>query len=205
MTGGVLSPRTSACAQSTLRALCAPWHLRVEHSVEYSERIRVMPGYHLATVLAILTSLVGLSASTSFAAAPSATASCTTTVPKTPLTRQRAGVASTVVPGKPGVLLGCRYALQPTPGSTDESVLVSADLLSPFRYTPTLNAARPAKDAQSCPESSALIALVFRYPDRSRVLVTVQPDGCRLATNGARTVVAPRSLIAQLNADLGAG
>jgi hypothetical protein len=47
--------------------------------------------------------------------------------------------------------------------------------------------------------------LIFRYPDGSRVLVTVQPDGCRLATNGTRTVVAPRSVITQLNASLGGG
>ena len=168
-------------------------------------KMRVMPRHHLATVLAILTILVGLSASSSFASAPSATASCTTTVPDPSLTRQPAGVSSTVVPGKPGVLLGCRYALEPTQGSTGGSALVSADLLSPFRYAPALNAAKLAKDAPSCPASDALIALIFRYPDGSRVLVTVQPDGCRIATNGTRAVVAPRSVITQLNASLGGG
>jgi hypothetical protein len=161
---------------------------------------------HLAAVLAILTSVVvGLSASSSFAAAPGETTSCTPTAPTPPPTSQRAGVNSAVVPGKPGVLLGCRYALQPTPGSTDGSALVSADLLSPLPYAHALNDAKVSKAAPSCPANGALIALIFRYPDGSRVLVTVQPDGCRLATNGPRTVVAPRSVITKLNASLGGG
>jgi hypothetical protein len=197
-----------------------------QHRLEYRTRVRglpcsldkanracsmcamasqIRPGSwnHLAAVLAILTILMGLWASSSFASAPTATASCSATVPKPTLTDQRAGVRSSVVPGKPGVLLGCRYVLQPAQGSTDGSALVSADLLSPFRYAPALNAAKPAKDAPSCPASEAVIALIFRYPDGSRVLVTVQPDGCRIATNGTRTVVAPRALITQLNASLG--
>ena len=160
---------------------------------------------HLAAALVMLTILVGLSASSSFAAAPGETTSCTATAPTSPPTNRRAGVKSTVVPGKPGVLLGCRYAIQPTQGSADGSALISADLLSPALYVRALNGAKPANDVQSCAAGGALIALIFRYPDRSRVLVTVQPDGCRLATNGTRAVVVPQKVITQLTTSLGGG
>jgi hypothetical protein len=102
-------------------------------------------------------------------------------------------------------LLGCRYPLLPTQGGNSGYVLAWSNLLRAARIRAALNAAKVFRESRGCPVSPAMFALIFRYADGSRLLVVANSIGCGVVTNGARVVVAPLSLIKQLNADLGGG
>jgi len=136
-------------------------------------------------------------------AATASTATSTTTVGTRPLAcpthpprsvpaHQIAGTAAAMVPGHPNVLLACRYHgfNQPQPVGS----LAKFARLSPAPIARALNVLPPVpKDAvfHCLVDFDERILLFFAYPDGSRLTVKIEIGGCRFATNGDRTVLAP--------------
>jgi hypothetical protein len=118
---------------------------------------------------------------------------------------QRAGVTTTMVPGHPQRLLGCRYnglnQQEPARTLAASKRLPASEIASGFDDARFVS---PAGPAPACPaDFGALIVLVFGYPDGTSLRVTVEADGCGDATNGARTVLTPPVLAGQLRGALG--
>jgi hypothetical protein len=106
----------------------------------------------------------------------------------------RTGLSNILVPAGPTFMTVCRYSglNQKVPeGSLERSLVVSGTTLSGFvTYADlkTWQVVRPGT-AFGCPMSEGLVdALLFVYPSGPDVTVTVDIDGCPLATNGSRTV-----------------
>ena len=117
---------------------------------------------------------------------------------------QRAGVRTTMVPGHPRRLLGCRYhgLNQPQPQGTVAAakMLPTSEVASEFDDARVIS---PGGPVPSCPaDFGEQIMLVFGYADGS-FRVTVDAGGCGYATNGARTVLTPPLLAGQLRLALG--
>src|ERR1700751_1038797 len=101
---------------------------------------------------------------------------------------QRAGVVTAMVPGHPRRLLGCRYhgLNQPQrPGTLATSkTLPAGRIASDLNRAPIVARNGPVP---SCPaDFGDQSLLIFRYPDRTQLLVTVETSGCLSATNGTR-------------------
>src|SRR5438093_1128479 len=93
---------------------------------------------------------------------------------------QRAGVTTTMVPGHPRRLLGCRYhgLNQPQPQGTlaTSKALPASEIASAFDDARVIS---PAGPARSCPaDFGEQIVLVFAYASGTPFRVTVEAEGC---------------------------
>jgi hypothetical protein len=101
---------------------------------------------------------------------------------------QRAGVATTMVPGHPRRLLGCRFhgSNEPEAAGTlaSSKALPASEVASAFDDARVIS---PAGPVLHCPaDFGEQIVLVFGYADGTPLRVSVEAQGCGDATNGAR-------------------
>ena len=153
-------------------------------------------------------------ASTASTAAPGPSSSttaaqaavCDSTAPADVPVHQRDGTQTTMVPGRPDRLLGCRYhgLNQPEPVRT----LASSAALPAGELAALVNAVRippPGSPVPNCPaDFGETYVLRFGYADGTDLVVTVGRGGCRVVSNGdLHGWPAGAELIGRLQAALG--